>query len=90
MTRRYHLGYYKSLMAIISRLLIKEDRKCLEEVQEDIMFCYIGIINYGIKHQDSLEQWKTIMNIMLYKEPGNLKIRWLCVIHIYEADMALM
>ena len=30
------------------------------------------------------------MNNMIYKEPGNVKIHQLHVIHIYEADLALM
>ena len=29
-------------------------------------------------------------NMMIYKEPGNIKIHRLRVIHLYEADMSLM
>ena len=54
------------------------------------MSCYIGIINYAIKHHYSLEYWKIIMNNTIYKEPSNVKIHQLCVIHIYKADLALM
>ena len=69
-----HLGHYKLLIAIIDRSLDKEERKRLQQIQQDIMSCYIGVINYTIKHCYSLERWRTIMNNMIYKEPGNVKI----------------
>lgn len=85
-----HLGHYKSLITTIDRSLDEEERKRLKQIQEDLMSCYIGIINYAIKHRYSLERWKTIMNNMIYKEPGNMKIHQLRVIHIYKADLVLM
>ena len=85
-----HLGHYKSLFAIIDRSLDEDEREQLQQIQKDIMTCYLGVINYAIKHRYSLERWRTIMNNMIYKEPGNVKIHRLRVIHIYEADLALM
>ena len=69
-----HLGHYNSLIATINRLLDEEEREQLQQIQQDIMSCYIGVINYAIKHRYSLERWRTIMNNMIYKEPGNVKI----------------
>ena len=58
------------------------------------MPCHIKVINYVIKHRYSLERWRTIMNNMIYKEPDNVKIHQLPVIHIYiyiyKADLSLM
>ena len=85
-----HLGHYKSLIATINRSLDEEEQEQLQQIQQAIMSCYISVINYAIKHCNSLEQWQTIMNNMIYKEPGNVKIHRLQVIHIYEADLALM
>ena len=52
--------------------------------------CYIGLINYCVKHRYPLQRWKTIVNMMIYKEPGNVKIHRLRVIHLYEADQSLL
>ena len=71
-------------------MLDEEQRDQLQQIQQAIMSCYISVINYAIKHCYSLKQWQTIMNNMIYKEPGNVKIHRLRVIHIYEADLALM
>ena len=69
-----HLEHYKLLNATIDRLLDEEEQKQLQQIQQDIISCYIGVINYAIKHRYSLERWKTIMNNMIYKEPSNVKI----------------
>ena len=85
-----HLGNYKLLITTIDRLLDEDERERLQQIQKDIMNCYLGVINYAIKHRYSLERWKTIMNNMVYKEPGNVKIHQLRVIHIYKADLVLI
>ena len=69
-----HLGHYKSLFTTIDRSLDEEEREQLQQIQKDIMNCYLGVINYAIKHRYSLERWRMIMNNMIYKEPGNVKI----------------
>jgi hypothetical protein len=43
-----------------------------------------------MKHRYSLTRWKTIVSMMIYKEPGNVKIHRLRVIHLYEADLSLL
>ena len=69
-----HLGHYKLLITTINRLLDEEEQERLQQIQQHIMSCYIGVINYAIKHHYSLKRWRTIMNNMIYKEPGNVKI----------------
>jgi hypothetical protein len=85
-----HLGHYKDLVATIDRSLKEEERKEFVTFQEEISKCYIGLINYAIKHRYSLKRWKTIVNMMIYKEHGNVKIHRLRVIHLYEADLSLL
>ncbi|OEU15138.1 hypothetical protein FRACYDRAFT_239817 [Fragilariopsis cylindrus CCMP1102] len=85
-----HLGHYKALVVTIDRSLKEEEREALRNIQEAITKCYVHMINYAIKHKYSLERWKTIVNMMIYKEPGNVKIHRLRVIHIYEADLSLL
>jgi hypothetical protein len=85
-----HLGHYKALVAIIDRSLEGGERTKYKAYQEEIAECYIGLINYAIKHRYSLRRWKTIVNMMIYKEHGNVKIHRLRVIHLYEADLSLL
>ena len=85
-----HLGHYKALVVTIDRSLKEEEREELRNIQEAITKCYVHMINYAIKHKYSLERWKTIVNMMIYKEPGNVKIHRLRVIHLYEADLSLL
>ena len=44
------------------------------------------VINYALTFGYSLERWKNITNVMIYKEVGNIKIHRLRVIHPYETD----
>jgi hypothetical protein len=85
-----HLGHYKALVVTIDRSLDEEKREELRNIQEALTDCYVHMINYAIKHRYPLERWKTIVNMMIYKEPGNVKIHRLRVIHLYEADLSLL
>ena len=69
-----HLGHYKVLVATPDRSLQENEFNKLKEYQLDIKQCYIGLINYCISHNYSLNRWKSIINCMIYKEPGNVKI----------------
>ena len=77
-----HLGHYKVLVSTIDQSLKPEERVKLQHIQRDISGCYIGLINYCIKHRYVLQRWKTIVNMMIYKELGNIKIHRLRVIHL--------
>jgi hypothetical protein len=58
-----HLGHYKALVAYIDRSLDDgSKRKQYKTYQETISGCYIGLINYAIKHRYSLKRWKTVVN----------------------------
>ena len=81
-----HLGHYKSLFTVIDKSLEYDERKKLKEIQERIAGCYVAILNYAIRHNYSYKRWKQILNFMIYKKQGNVKIHRLQVIHIYEAD----
>ena len=81
-----HLGHYQALFVTIDRSLEEDERVQYCSMQDDIAECYVGLLNYAIKHKYSFAQWKQIVNMMIYKEVGNIKIYRLRVIHIYEAD----
>ena len=82
----HHLGHYKNLFTVIDKSLEYGERKELKEIQERIAGCYVAILNYAIRYNYSYKRWKQILNFMIYKEQGNVKIHQLRVIHIYEAD----
>ena len=53
-----HLGHYKALFSTIDRSLEPKKRSKLQDFQKDIASCYIGIVNYCIKHRYVLERLK--------------------------------
>ena len=69
---------------------MKTNMRIYAKKQEDIADCYVCVINHASDQQYSLERWKTIVNMMIYKEPGNAKIHQLRVIHLYEADYGFL
>jgi hypothetical protein len=85
-----HLGHYKALVSIIDKSIKEDEREDYKDLQKSIRQCHIHMINYCIKYLYSLTRWKTIVNMMIYKEPGNVKIHQLRVIHLYEADLSLL
>ena len=87
-----HLGRYKALFSPGKYHPIKDERnyKLFAQKQEDIISLILAIINNCIRNNHVLEQWKTIVNVMIFKDPGNYKIHRLRIIHLYEADFNLL
>ena len=85
-----HLEHYEVLVSTIDRSLKKNDAKDVKQILQEIKMCYIGLINYCVKHRYSLHRWKMIVNMMIYKEPVKVKIHRLRVIYIYEVDQSLL
>ena len=101
-----HLGRYKALFAAgaleedgdeCSVATSSSDRQnsLLQEVsfrdkQEWLASFVLSVINYCIRNNYVLDRWKTIVNVMIFKEQGNYKIHRLRIIHIYEADFNLL
>ena len=69
-----HLGHYKSLFTVINKSLEAKERKELKDIQERIAGCYVAMISYEIYHNYSYKRWKQILNFMIYKEQGNVKV----------------
>jgi hypothetical protein len=80
------LSHYKSLVAKHNLDPISVEANIFEANRKQIVQAHVDLMNYAIKHRYSYERWKTIVNVMIQKEPGNTKIHRLRVIHIYEAD----
>ena len=85
-----HLSHYKLLFQPIDPRLEKPDRQKIQEMQESIANMYCSMINYAITHRYSFERWQQIVDTMVLKEPNNIKVHRLHVIHIIEADLNLL
>jgi hypothetical protein len=50
---------------------------------------HLALTNYALTHGYSFKRRRTVVNVMIQKEPGNSKLQ-LKDIHIYEADYNLI
>jgi hypothetical protein len=82
-----HLGHYHALIARHCHKDSPNSPECelLDAQQEALINAHVSL-RMGI----SYDRWKTVVNIMLEKDPGDPKIHRLRVIHIYEADYNLL
>jgi hypothetical protein len=86
-----HLGRYKALFSKGAYNVEDEDeREQFASKQFDITKLIISVMNYCIESGYVLDRWKTVINTMILKDVGNVKIHQLRVIHIYEADFNLL
>ena len=86
-----HLGHFHALIAKHSHShQLGDDKDTFDSMQDDIRSAHLSLINYALKHGYSFTRWKTIVNVMIQKDPGNSKIHRLRVIHLYEADYNLL
>ena len=85
-----NLGHYH---ALFRRHKYKADSPAAKEFdakREKLVQAQLTLLNYSLKFSHSYKPWRTIVNVMILKEPGNTKIHRLRVIHIYEADYNLL
>ena len=50
----------------------------------------MSLLNCALSNQYSFARWQHIVNVMILKEPGDLRIHCLRVIHLYEQDYNLV
>jgi hypothetical protein len=81
-----HLGHYKALIGRHSLPLDTLAGKALEDKRKQMIRAHVQLINYAIEHGYIYLRWKTVVNVMIEKEPGNTKIHRMRVIHSYEVD----
>jgi hypothetical protein len=88
-----HLGHYNIMVAHhkYSSLTDSLEKDEFDWKQSAIRSTHLALTNYALMHgYSSFERWRTVVNVMLHKEPGNSKIHRLRVIHLYEADYNLI
>jgi hypothetical protein len=85
-----HLGHAKAYFARHSLRPDSDDAKQLETDREEVLKGHLTLLNYALQFGYSYDRWKSIVNAMLEKDPGQPKIHRLRVIHLYEYDFNLI
>ena len=85
-----HLGHWHAMIAP-HQYSNTDHPSCsvLDEVQAQLLHLRVLLTNYAIKWEYSYQQWKSIVNAMILKEPGNVQIHRLRVIHLYDTGYNL-
>jgi hypothetical protein len=86
----FHLTHSKALIAKHDLPLDSVEGKILEMKREKLIEWQVALLNLAIQNSYSFQRWQTIVNVLILKEPGNLKIHRLRVIHLYEHDYNLI
>lgn len=91
-----HLGRYKALFVNVpsdhedTQSETPHSATSLADKQAYIAKLILSILNYCLRQMYVLQRWKTVVNVMILKEPSNYRIHRLRVIHLYEADYNAM
>jgi hypothetical protein len=85
-----HLGHYKVLIKPINRACEPWEQYSIDTGRQDLLQAHLHIINYCLTYGYSLKRWQQVVNVMILKEHGNIKIHRLRVIHLFEADYNLI
>jgi hypothetical protein len=85
-----HLGRYKALLSTGNYDPESEEFISFVDQQSAILKLLLFLVNYCLRTGHVLERWKTIVNVMIFKDDGVYRIHRLRVIHIYEADFNLL
>jgi hypothetical protein len=81
-----NLGHYHTLFRRHKYKADGPETLAFEEKQARLVDAQVALLNCSLQFSHSFNRWRTIVNVMILKEPGNAKIHGLWVIHIYEAD----
>jgi hypothetical protein len=74
-----HLGHYHAMVARheYSGLTNSLEKDELDWKQSAIQAAHLALANFALTHGYSFKRWRTVVNVMLHKEPGNSKIHHL-------------
>ncbi len=85
-----NLGHYHALFRQHKYPTDSPEAAAFEIKQARLVEAQVALLNYSLRFSHSFKRWRTIVNVMILKDPGNAKIHRLRVIHIYEADYNLL
>ena len=82
----FHLTHSKALVAHHDCNIETREGRVLENKPLQLIDWQVQLINLAIANCYSYERWKTKVNVIILKEPGDFWIHRLRVIHLYEHD----
>jgi hypothetical protein len=90
-----HLGIYKTLVTVHINSSGEFDAAAEGELStkykaQRILELVHGLATTTTRLGFYLQRWTRVINVMIYKEPGNYNLDKLRVIHLFEADFNLM
>ena len=62
----------------------------IQKIQRRLRKAHLAMLNYSLRWGYAFDRWKGVVNVMILKEPNNMKIHRLRVLHLYEADYNLL
>ena len=86
----FNLTYSKALVSPHDLNINTPEGKELEEKRQQLIQWQVDLLNLAISNCYSYERWKTVVNVMIMKDPSDLRIHRLRVIHLYEHDYTLL
>ena len=70
-----HLGHWKALSARHAQSNNDtNEARTLDQQQTAVRSVALLLINYALKWGYSYDRWKTVVNVMIFKDPGEYKI----------------
>jgi hypothetical protein len=79
-----HLGHYKLLMSVFQDKFLA--KPVLKAKTEEILQLIVSMLNLASTKGFSLDCWKTVVKVVIYKKLGVYLIGRLRVIHLFEAN----
>ena len=68
----------------------RETTQLFNDTKESLWLAHYTCINYSTRFGYCFNRWRTVVNTMIEKEPGNPLLHRLRVIHLYENDYNLL
>jgi hypothetical protein len=62
----------------------------IKQKVSDILHAIHSLMDAASRKGFFLKRWTKVVNIMIYKSPGCIKLEKLCIIHLFEADFNLI
>jgi hypothetical protein len=83
------LGHYKAIIYVLDLKKQDPETQHLRERETNFVEALVKVINIPLWYGFAPKRWCTSIMVMIEKDPGNPRIEWLRVIHLFEADYNL-
>ncbi len=81
-----HLGHYKATVTDLDLKKQDPEKSHLRKRQTNFVSALVKLLNIPLKCGSAPKWWCISVMVMIENDPGNPCIKWLHVIHLFEAD----